>query len=95
MWLQTNDQPFQILHDGEIPGYADPIDRQYVLRVKKTSELPIIAHSTSSHSKKSTKLYDIKLWHLRMKHLGYKYLTILKNLRSRMEFDGTILVELY
>ncbi len=26
MWLQTTDQPFQILHDGEILGYADPID---------------------------------------------------------------------
>ncbi len=30
MWFQTTDQPFQILHNGEILGYADPIDGQYV-----------------------------------------------------------------
>ncbi len=34
MWLRTTDQPSQIVHDGEILGYADPIDGQYIFRVK-------------------------------------------------------------
>ncbi len=68
--MQTTDQPSQILHDGEMLGYADPIDGQYVFRVKKTSELPIIANSTSPESKKDTKPHDIKLWYSRMRHLG-------------------------
>ncbi len=55
MRLRTIDQPSHILHDGEILGYADPIDGQYVLRVTVTLELPIIANSTSTQSKKSTK----------------------------------------
>ncbi len=70
IWLQTTDQPSQILHNGEILGYADPIDGQYILRLKKSSELPIIANSTSPQPKKSTKPHDIKLWHSRMGHLG-------------------------
>ncbi len=78
MWLQITDQPSQFLHDGEILEYGNPIDGQYVLRIKKTTELPIIANLTSPQSKKSTKLHDIKLWHSRMGHLGYKSLTILK-----------------
>ena len=82
MWLQTTDQPFQILHDGEILGYADPIDGQYVFQLKKTSESPIIANSTSTPEKKSTKPQDIELWHSSIEHLGYRSLTILKNLRS-------------
>ncbi len=60
MWLQTTDQPSQILYNGEILGNADPIDGQYILRVKKTSKLPIIVNSTSPQQKKSTKRHDIK-----------------------------------
>ncbi len=70
MRLQTNDQPSQILHDREILGYADLIDSQYVLWVKKTLEQLIIGNSTSPQPKKSTKPHDIKLWHSRMGHLG-------------------------
>ncbi len=94
IWLQTTDQPSQILHDVEILGYTDPIDGQYVLRVKKTSELPIIANSSNPYSKKSTKPNDIKLWHLRMGPLGYRSLTILKNLSSGMESHGTMAAKL-
>ncbi len=78
------------MHDAEIPGYTDPIDGQYVFQVKKTSELPIIANSTSSQPKKSTKPHYITLWHSRMGHQGYRSLTILKNLRSGIQFHGTI-----
>ncbi len=89
IWLRTTDQASQILHDEEILGYADPIDRQYVPRVKKTSELFIIANSTSSPPKESNKPHDIKLWHSRKGHLGYRSLTIFKNLTSEMEFYGS------
>ncbi len=82
MCLRTTDQPFQILHDGEILGYADPIDGQYVFQLKKTSESPIIVKSTSPLEKKSTKPQDIERWHSRIEHLGYRSLTIFKNLSS-------------
>ncbi len=94
MWLQTTDKPSQNLHDGEILGYVDAIDGQYVLWVKETSELPIIANSTSPKTKKGTKPYDIKHWHSRMRNLEYRSQTILKNLRSGIEFHGTIPAEL-
>ncbi len=37
----------------------------------------------------------MKLWHSSMGHLGYRSLTILRNIRSGMEFHGTIPAELF
>ena len=48
MWLRTTDQPSQILHDGTILGYADPIDGQYIFRLKENLELPVIANSADT-----------------------------------------------
>lgn len=89
MCLQTTDQQFQILHDRAILGYADPIDRQYIFRLKETLKPPAIANLADTQPKKGTKPEDIKLWHSRMGHLGYKSLITLKNLSSGIDFKAT------
>ena len=89
MWLRTTDQLSQILHNGDILGYADPIDGQYIFRLKEAFELPAFANSKDVEPKKEAKPEDIELWHLCMGYLGYKSLTTLKNLCSRIDFKVT------
>lgn len=86
MWLRTTDLPFQILHNGDILGYTDFIDGQYVFRLRKTSEPPAIANLADTQQKKKVKLGDIKLWHSLIGYLGYRSLTILKNLSSEIDY---------
>lgn len=85
MWLQ----PFQILHNGTILGYADPIDGKYVFRLKEYLELPAIANSADTQPKNEAKPGDIELWHLRRGHQGYRSLKALKNLSNGMKFKET------
>ena len=92
MWLRTTDQPSQILHDGAILGYADPIDGQYVFRLKDNPEPPAIVNSADT--KRAAKPADIELWHSRMGHLGYRSLKTLKDLSSGMDFKDTAPKEL-
>ena len=92
MWLRTTDQPSQILHDGAILGYADPIDGQYVFRLKDNPEPPAIANT--AETKRVAKPADIELWHLRMGHLGYRSLKMLKDLSTGMDFKETAPKEL-
>ena len=94
MWLRTTDQPSQILHDGAILGYADPIAGQYVFRLKETLKFPVFVNSADIKPKEAARPGDIELWHSRVGHLGYRSLTALKNLSSGMDFKATILSEL-
>ncbi len=95
MWLQTTDQPSQILHNRAILGYANLIDGQYIFRLKQTLETPTIANSADIQPKREVKPRDIKLWYSRIGHLGYRNLKTLKNLSSRMDFNETTSSELY
>ena len=92
MWLRTTDQPSQILHDGAILGYADPIDGQYVFRLKDNPEPPAIANT--AETKRVAKPADIELWHLRIGHLGYRSLKMLKDLSTKIDFKETAPKEL-
>ncbi len=83
MWLQITDQIYLILHYKKILEYANSIDGQYVHQLKKTSKLPIIAHSKSSQSTKNIKPQDLEFYYLRIYYLGYKSLTKLKILSNR------------
>ena len=94
MWLRTTDQPSQILHNGDILGYADLIDGQYVFRLRETSESPAIVNLADAQPKKKANPRDIELWHTRMGHLGYRSLITLKNLSSEMDFKETTLGKL-
>ncbi len=94
MWLQTIDQPSQILHDRAILGYADLIDGQYIFRLNQTLETPTIANSADIQPKREAKPGDIKFWHSRMGDLGYRSLKTLKNLSSRINFKETTPSEL-
>ena len=94
MWLQTTNQPSQILHDGVILGYADSIAGQYVFRLKKTLKSPVFINSADTKPKETARPENIELWHLRMGHLGYKSLIALKNLSSGIDFKATTLSKL-
>lgn len=63
MWLRTTDQSSQILHNGDILGYADPIDGQFVFQLKYTLESTVFANSADKEPKKEAKPGDIELWH--------------------------------
>lgn len=52
MWLQTTNQPSQILHNRVISGYVDPINEQYVFWLKKTLKSPAIANLADIQPKK-------------------------------------------
>ena len=92
MWLQTTDQPSEILHDETILGYADSIDGQYVFWLKDDLEPPVIANIAKT--KRVAIPADIELWHFCIGHLGYRSLKTLKNISTGMDFKETVPKEL-
>lgn len=89
MWLHTTNQSSQILYNGDILDYTNPIVGQYVFQLKEILELPAIVNLKNAQQKKKAKPGDIELWHLYIGYLGYKNLTTLKNLSSGMNLKET------
>ena len=84
MWFRTSNQPSQILHDGAILGYADPIGGQYVFRLQDSPNN--VVNSAVQAKQAPVKPEQIKSWHARMGHLGYSSLTKLKILSTGIDF---------
>lgn len=61
MWLCTADQPSQILHNGSILGYADPIDGQYVFRLQEDLDSPSTVVNSANILRQAAKLGQIEL----------------------------------
>ena len=89
MWLQTSDRPSQILYDGTVLGYADPIDGQYVIRLQDSPSTVVNSALQVSQVQQSfVKPRQIELWHACMAHLSYQSLASLKTLSTGMAFEG-------
>ena len=75
VYLRETSVASQILYKDEVLGYADPIENQYVVRLKSTP----ISNAAAAQISPTPKAIPYKIWHERMAHLGYRNLAKLKN----------------